>query len=214
MAPKSTAQKAAAKRPRAQKPAPARTMPDTAAAKPRFSFRDDSLSPEALRKALEERARLLAQPPAAEETGRAIPVVSFRLGEEQYAIEVGYVEGIHPLQEWTPVPGAPDFCLGVVNLRGRIISVVDLHAFLGLGRVPSDGDVQIIAVNVDGLEVGLLASEVRSIGSLLLEKLAPVLPTTSRVAAEYARGVTPEMVVLLDLPALLRDRRMIVHEEL
>lgn len=213
MASKVSTKEAAAKKPRRQRPIQARTTSTPAFAEPRFSFRDDVLSPEALRRVLEERARLLSRPPAVEETGNTIQVVSFRLGEEQYAIEVGYVEGIYPLREWTPVPGAPDFCVGVVNLRGRIFSIVDLHAFLGLDRVSIDDNTQIIAVNVEGLEVGLLASEVRSIGPLLLEKLSPVLPTTSRVAAEYARGVTPEMVVLLDLPALMGDRRMIVHEE-
>lgn len=213
MAQKVASKKPAAKKPRSRKPAVSAAPLPAAPHCPRFSFQDEYLSPQELQRVLEERARSLARPPEVPETGTAVQVVIFRLGEEHYAVETDYVENIYPLQEWTLVPGTPAFCIGVVNLRGRIVSLVDLHAFLGLEKVAIDEDTQVIAVNVDGLEVGLLASEVRSVGSLLLEKLAPVLPTTSRVAAEYTRGVTPEMVVLLDLPALLRDRRFIVHEE-
>lgn len=211
MAQKVSAKKTTEKKTRPQRPAspaPPQTPPAL-----RFSFQDDYLSPQEVRRVLEERARTLARPPASVEAGNRIQVVTFRLGREYYGVETDYVENIHMLKEWTPVPGTPDFCVGVVNLRGRIVSVVDLHAFFGLGKVPTDEDAQVIVVNVEGLEVGLLANEVRSVGPLVLEKLTPVLPTTSHVVAEYARGVTPEMVVLLDLPALMRDRRMIIREE-
>jgi len=213
MAQKVASKKPAVKKTGSRKSLPPEAFPAAAPPRPRFSFQDEYLSPQELQRVLEERARALARPLAVEETGTAVQVVTFRLGEEHYAVETDYVENIYPLREWTPVPGTPGFCIGVVNLRGRIVSLVDLHAFLGLEKVAIDENTQVIAVNVDGLEVGLLASEVRSVGPLLLEKLSPVLPTTSRVAAEYTRGITPEMIVLLDLPALLRDRRMIVHEE-
>ena len=213
MAQKRPSKETGAKRSRAKKPDQPVAKPETAPPGPRFSFHDDDLSPQQMRQILEERARALARPPEAAEAGTRVQIVTFRMGQEYYAVEAGYVEHIARLREWTPVPGTPDFCVGVVNLRGRIVSVIDLHAFFGLDKVPLQEDAQVIVVKVDGMEVGLLVNEVRSVGLLLLEKLAPVLPTTSRVAAEYTRGVTPEMVVLLDLPAMMRDRRMIVHQE-
>ena len=213
MAQKRSPKETGAKSSRAKKPDHLVAKPETATLGPRLSFHDDYLSPQQLRQILEERARALARPPDTPEEGTRVQIVTFRLGQEYYAVEAGYAEHIFRLREWTPVPGTPEFCVGVVNLRGRIVSVVDLHAFFGLDHVPVQDDAQVIVVKVDGLEVGLVVNEVRSVGPLLLEKLAPVLPTTSQVAAEYTRGVTPEMVVLLDLPALMRDRRIIVHQE-
>lgn len=173
----------------------------------------EELAPAEVARILQDRARTLAEVPPEERAGSAAQVVVFSLGGEAYGIEAGHVENIYPLEGLTVVPCTPDFVAGVVNLRGRIFAVVDLHSFMGLGPITIDENTQVIAVNVAGLELGLLANDVRSVGTLLLDQLEPALPTVTRVAAEYTRGVTPEMVVLLDLEALVRDRRMIVHEE-
>jgi purine-binding chemotaxis protein CheW len=200
-------------RPVAARKIGAETSPETRPAGEPLIVSDEILSPEEVQHILQERARVLAQIPPAEERGATAQVVMFTLGQEVYGIEATYVENIYPLEELTPVPCTPDFVLGVVNLRGRILSVIDLHRFLGLEGIHIDEETQVMAVSAAGLEIGLLANEVRAVVALPLEKLTPALPTTARVAAEYTRGVTPEMVVLLDLEALLRDRRMIVQEE-
>jgi purine-binding chemotaxis protein CheW len=162
---------------------------------------------------LQRRARALAQVPPAEEEGAAVPVVVFALGQETYGVEATFVENIYPLEDLTPVPGTPDFVAGVVNLRGRLLCVVDLHRFLGLEHTAIDEEAQVIAVDAAGLEVGILASEVRAVSTLRLDGLQPALPTTTRVAADYTRGVTADMLVLLDLEVLLSDHRMVVYEE-
>ena len=174
---------------------------------------DEEMSPEEVARVLQARAQALARKPAEEGEGQTAQIAVFALGEEIYGIEATHVENIYPLEGLTPVPCTPDFVIGVVNLRGRIFSVVDLHSFMGLNTIAVDENTQVIAINVAGLEVGLLANDVRSVGALPLSSLEPALPTITHVAAEYTRGVTSEMMVLLDLEAIMRDRRMIVHEE-
>ena len=181
----------------------ASTAPDT----------DEEISPAEIARILQARAQSLAQVPPEEGSGATAQVVVFTLGQQVYAIEALHVENIHPLEGLTPIPCTPDFVAGVVNLRGRIVPVVDLQRFMGLDKTTSDENTQVIALNVGGLEMGLLANDVRSVGALALDQLGPALPTTTQVASEYTRGVTPDMIVLLDIVAIAHDRRMIVHEE-
>lgn len=174
---------------------------------------DEELSPEEVSRILQARAQALAQAPTVELPGSTAQVVIFTLGDESYGIGAVHVENIYPLEGLTPVPCTPDFVVGIVNLRGRIFPVIDLHRFMGLDTVTLDEHTQVIAVNVAGLEVALLATDVHSVGALSLSNLDPALPTVTHIAAEYTRGVTPDMVVFLDLEAIMNDRRMIVHEE-
>jgi len=174
---------------------------------------EEGLSTDEVARILAERARTLAQVPPAEEVGEIIPVVVFALGEETYAVEAGYVEGIYLLEDLTPVPCTPAFVLGVINLRGRILSVVDVHRFLGLKGLEVTAETYVIAVRTADLEVGLLASDVYDVRLLRLEELERALPTTAKVAVDYTRGIAPDMAVLLDLVALLSDDRIVVQEE-
>jgi len=174
---------------------------------------DETLTPAEVVQVLQKRTRALAQIPPAAETGETIPVVVFAVGEEMYAIEAKHVEGVYPLEGLTPIPCTPDFVVGVVNLRGRILSVLDLHRFLGLQGVATGGQAQVIAVSAAGLELGLVASEVRTVTTLPVASLGPALPTTGMTAAQYTRGVTSDLLVLLDLQALLQDPRIVVQEE-
>jgi len=162
---------------------------------------------------LHERARTLARVPPARETREIIRAVTFTLGSESYAVEVGCVDGIYPLEDVTPVPCTPDFVVGVINLRGRILSVLDLHRFLGMEMAIAGDDAQVIAVNIAGLEAGILVDRVHAVRTLRRDELQPTLPTTARIAAEYTRGVTPDMLVLLDLDALTDDERIVVRQE-
>ena len=82
---------------------------------------------------LELRARALARQPESTAGDRAVlEVVVFRLGGETYALEITHVREVHPLRGLTPLPGVPPFVAGLVNVRGEILSVVDLRDFFGL----------------------------------------------------------------------------------
>lgn len=178
-----------------------------------FAWDEQKRSPQDIARILQERARNLARADAEAEKGEGIQVVAFALNGESYAVEVGFVRGINPLEDLTPVPCTPDFVAGVVNLRGRILSVIDLHRLIGLEGVPAGEGAEVISISAAGLEVGLLVSRTYGVRALALDELDPALPTTARMALEYTRGVTPDMLVLLDLEALLGDERVVVWEE-
>lgn len=162
---------------------------------------------------LQQRTRALAAIPPQEEKSEAVEAVIFALGESRYAIDVQHVTGIFPLEGLTPTPCTPDFVVGIINLRGRILSVIDLQRFLGLEPTPLGDRAQVIAASAAGLEAGILASKVHAVRPIPLGDLKPTLPTSTRLAVEFTRGVTPDLIVFLDLEKLLSDERMIVREE-
>jgi purine-binding chemotaxis protein CheW len=165
-------------------------------------------------KILLERARHLARKAEPEETGVAtIEVVEFRLAQERYAVETRHVAEVHPLKELTLVPCTPPFVVGIVNVRGHIVTVLDLKSFLNL---PSQGltDLHcVILVRMDDFEVGLLADVITGVRLIPIDKLQPSLPTLSAATNDCLRGVTPDAVTVLDLERMLADPRLIVHEE-
>ncbi len=93
---------------------------------------------------LDERARRLAQiPPAPARAADVLKVLTFALGTERYALETAHLREVLRLCECTPVPGTPEFLIGVVNVRGQILDLFDLGKFLGVPgggwRVTGDG---------------------------------------------------------------------------
>jgi purine-binding chemotaxis protein CheW len=162
----------------------------------------------------EQRAHKLAAPPAAVTKGQALTLLSFALGGATYAIEVRYVREIHAAAQITRVPRTPAFIAGVINARGRLISLINLHAFLALpGSDPvQNGKIVVLAVN--DLEVGLLVDDISGITNLFKETLQPVTSDHMGIQAEYIEGITPDMAVLLNLPSLLNSKRLTIDEEL
>lgn len=169
------------------------------------------------------RAYELAQEPPAPATGQTIDLLVFWLGKERYGIEVTNIREIYPLEQLTPVPRTPNFVAGVFSARGRILSVVDLCAFFDLPAIGlSDQTKIIVAANTEPrstpggqiLEVGILADEVADVITIFKEDIQPPLTTHTGVRAEYIQGITADLLVVLNLGALLSDKRLIVQEEL
>jgi purine-binding chemotaxis protein CheW len=171
-------------------------------------------SEEKRRSILQERARALAL-----ETGPAatakdlIDVIEFRLASEAYAIEYSYVREVHPLRDLTPLPGTPPFILGIVNLRGQIISVVDLRVFFNL-PAKGLGDLnKVIVVRDDKMEFGILADEVTGVRTIPRIGIQPPIPTLSGIGSEYLIGITDSGTLVLDANTILRDERIIVEQK-
>lgn len=142
-----------------------------------------------------------------------LELLEFRLARERYALESRHVQEVHPLRELTQLPGTPDFLLGIVNLRSRILPVLDLKKFFGLPEQGLTDLHRIILVRGNGLELGLLADVVVGVRSVPAQALQSSLPTLSGIRAEYLKGVTDERLVVLDLERILADPKIVVHEE-
>ena len=140
-------------------------------------------------------------------------VLVFRLADELYGLETAHVREVVPLRNLVPVPCTPPFVLGLINLRGQILSVVDLRRIFGIPAGTIEGNNPVIVVHREGIEFGLLAESVLGIRSLPLETLQADLPTLGGVGAEFLRGVTAEGLILLDGLKLIGSAHLLVQEE-
>ena len=163
---------------------------------------------------LRARAKALARTPQhAPAAATLLEVLEFRLAQEHYALETRYVQEVHPLKELTPLPCTPPFVLGIVNVRGRILPVLDLKKFFDLPEKGLTDLHRIILVRGNDLELGLLADVIVGVRSIPADSLQPSLPTLTGVRSDYLKGVTAERLVVLDLARILADPKIIVHEE-
>jgi purine-binding chemotaxis protein CheW len=175
---------------------------------------DAQPSPEARRSILKERARALAHDQdSASEAGEMLDVILFQLAAETYAIESVFVREVYPLRDFTTLPGLPAFVLGIVNVRGQIVSVVNLKTFFGLPDRGLGELNKLIIIRNDGMEFGILADLMLGTVSIPVESIQPPLPGISDIGAAYLRGVTAERVVILDGDRILRDESIVINYE-
>lgn len=162
---------------------------------------------------LERRARELARQNI--DTGAYedhVSVLTFLLAGELYAVPVALVREVRPLKQLTRVPFAPPFVIGVINLRGNILSLIDIRKFLGTaGQELTDLHTTIV-VEAAGLEVGILARRVHEVTLLSLTSLTPPPATVNSATLEFIEGVAENGIILLNLERILGDPRMIVNE--
>jgi len=179
-----------------------------------------ALSPEEVQRILAARAQQLALLPKAEAAeGELLHLATFLLGDERYGVELALMQELQPLDTatWSRIPCPPDFVLGAVNTRGRLHSVTDVCRFLGLPARELSETAHVLLVKGGSpgelpLELCLVADAVPEVTTVPLSALQPAAETVSSQAQEYVRGVTEDMLVVLDLPRLLADPRLIVHE--
>ncbi len=134
-------------------------------------------------------------------------LVCFRIGKETYGVDISEVREIVRPQEITAVPGTPHFLLGIVNLRGRIISVVDLADRLGLNQTEVKRPSRILVVKLKDVTVGFLVDAATEVMKLPAEAIEPPPEDMkSAVAVDYLVGVgklEDRLVILIDLHKVL-----------
>ena len=163
---------------------------------------------------LRARAKVLARPTSsAPAPCTTLELLEFRLASERYALETRHVQDVHPLRELTPLPCTPPFVLGIVNVRGRILPVLDLKKFFELPEQGLTDLHRIILVSGNDLELGVLADVIVGVRSVAADSLQPPLPTFTGIRADYLKGIGEERLVVLDLDRILSDPKIIVHEE-
>lgn len=171
-------------------------------------------SPEETQRILKARALALAREPMPTEApGEHIEVVEFVLAHERYAIESHYVREVAPLENLTPLPCTPAFVLGIVNVRGEILSVIDLKKFFDLPEKGLTDLNKVIVLQSGNMLFGILADVIAGVRRIPLTGIQPSLPTLTGVREEYLKGVTPERIVVLDAEKLLTDESIVVQEQ-
>lgn len=171
-------------------------------------------SPTETQRILKARAEALARvPEQAVVTEACIEVVEFLLAYERYAVETRYVREVCPLERLTPLPCTPAFVIGVINLRGEILSVIDIKKFFDLPDKGLTDLNKVIVLDFAGMVFGVLVDAITSVRSIALVDIQPSLPTLTGLREAYLRGVTAERTVILDAEKLLTDEKIVVREE-
>lgn len=163
---------------------------------------------------LKQRAQTLAREAvSAEAADAAIEVIEFFLAHERYAVESKYVREVYPLEELTPLPCTPAFVLGIVNVRGEIISVIDIKKFFDLPEKGLTDLNKVIVLESEDMVFGIVADVISGVRRIPRASIQPSLPTLTGIREDYLLGVTEKRVVILGAEKLLNDEKLIVKEQ-
>ncbi len=133
-------------------------------------------------------------------------VVAFKLGKEEYGVDVLNVQEINRLLNITRVPRTHEYIDGVVNLRGNIVPVINLHQKFNIQELGSEDDKRIIVFQFDELKIGILVDEVSEVIRLKPSDIEETAKVYSSINAEHIKGiakVNSRLLILLDLPKIL-----------
>jgi len=173
------------------------------------------VTPEVKKTVLRSRAKKLSQELESEGTDKEyLEILEFLLAQEAYAIETPFVREVYPMTELTPLPCTPVFVFGLINIRGQILTVMDMKKFFDLPERGITNLNKVIVVRKDAMELGILADEIIGIRNIPVNELQPPLSTMTGIQAEYLKGITGERLIVLDMERLLTDKKLIVQEEI
>lgn len=131
-------------------------------------------------------------------------LVVFTLANESYGVAITTVKEIITMQKVTPLPKSPPFVKGVINLRGRVIPVVDLKSRLNLPETEVAHDTRIMVIEVGDRTVGCIVDSVREVLTIKESVIEP--PTGGSAEIDYMEGIAKvgeELVILIDLQRVL-----------
>src|SRR5664279_2033994 len=135
-------------------------------------------------------------------SGRTLQVVSFALGSEEYGVDIGQVQEINRMVTITRVPQAPPFMEGVINLRGRLIPIVDLRTRFGMERTERTKNTRIVVTEIGSKRLGMVVDSVSEVLRIPIEQVEDAPDLVAGVDTEYIRGVGKmgdRLIIMLDL---------------
>lgn len=146
-----------------------------------------------------------------------LQLVSFMIGNEEFGVDILKVQEINRLQQVTKVPNAPDYVDGVINLRGRVIPVIDLRTRIGIARKEHDKNTRVVVVDLEGKTVGFVVDAVSEVLRIPKSITEPPPPLVSGINSDYITAVgklEDRLLILLDLEKILSIEDKTAIEEL
>jgi purine-binding chemotaxis protein CheW len=168
---------------------------------------DEESAVVAAQRLLEERATQLARNAAAAPQA-GIDVMLFRLGSEQFAVEMSVLRATQPSRGLTPIPSTPPHVAGVLNVRGEIVTVLDLASVLGVARDSTDEDTYVLLAEGPEGQVGLLVDEVMGTHQLVSSDVSTTLSMSG-----YASGIGETRFSLLHLSQIFSRAQLVVDDD-
>ena len=135
-------------------------------------------------------------------------LVTFSIGEEEFGVDILKVQEIIRTMEITKVPKAPDFVEGVINLRGKVIPIIDLRRRFGLSSKEHDKHTRIIVIEINNMIVGFVVDSVSEVLRIPASTVEPPPAVVAGMESEYISGVgklQDRLLILLDLDRLLSN---------
>lgn len=140
-----------------------------------------------------------------------LQVVVFRLGDGVFGAEISQVEEIIKMPEITRMPSAPEFVEGIINLRGDVMTIMDLRKKLGLSVTETSEETRIIIAETSGYTLGLIVDSVREVITLKDKDIDAASSAKVKYDSDFVRGVAklPDgLLILLDLTKMLSEKEL------
>jgi len=135
-------------------------------------------------------------------------LVIFDLATEAYGVDIGAVREIIRMQDITRVPRTPEFVEGVINLRGKVIPVIDLRKRFALPVTEQNKDNRIVVVDIGGQDIGVVVDAVTEVLRIAADSVEPPSSVITSADSEYLLGIAKledRLIILLDLERVLSD---------
>jgi len=135
-----------------------------------------------------------------------LQLVTFRLGNEEYAVDILRVQEINRMKEITRVPNTPAYVEGVINLRGKVIPVVNLRHKFSLDDKDDDTQSRIMIMDIQGITMGLVVDGVSEVLRIPGDIVEPTPPMASNISTEFIKGIAKledRLIILLDMDMLV-----------
>ena len=147
----------------------------------------------------------------------ALEFLAFTLGQEEYGIDIQKVQELRGYDSGTRIANSPDFIKGVVNLRGVIVSIIDMRIKFNLGTPTYDQFTVVIILNISGRTIGMVVDSVSDVITLTSQQLKPPPQMGSALDTEYLIGLgtlDDRMLILVDIDKLMSSGEMGLIEKL
>jgi purine-binding chemotaxis protein CheW len=148
----------------------------------------------------------MSEPIAIKQENELLQLVTFGIGEEEFGIDILKVQEIIRTMAITKVPNSPPYVEGVINLRGKVIPVIDLRTRFNMECRPHDSHTRIIVIELHGMIIGFVVDEVSEVLRIQSNTVEPPPPVVSGIESEYIKGVgklDDRLLILLDLEKLI-----------
>jgi len=142
---------------------------------------------------------------------QVLQLVSFNVGSEEFGVDILKVHEINRMTEITRVPKAPEFVEGVINLRGKIIPIIDLRKRFGMEQKDKDKNTRIVVVEINEQTIGFVVDSVSEVIRMPMENIDDAPELVTGIDADYIKGVgklEKNLLILLDLEKVMSKQEL------